>query len=170
MGELASPLSGPASFVVSGGSNAFTEAQNSNNFYVSAFRAFGSGFTALRDLHTGLIPSAAISFAPSELTISGTTPPGDMAETCIYPGELSLSRARVSTGTTAGRGFAGFFRGIAIDPSLALFNWKTAMSALGLPRADSSIGNFVGEPGKAVAVFSGRAVNAFFATDNPDFW
>jgi|GEM_PF-1016687 len=170
LGEIDSPLTGPARFVVSGGSNSYTEAQNVNNFGGVFFRGFGMGCTALRNLNTGVIPASAVAFYPSELVMAGTNSTSDMPADCVYGDKLTFSRAKVFTGAATGLGHAGFFRGILVEPSLAVYSWQTAMSALGLPRADSSPGTFVGPAGNAVAVFSGRGVNTFFATDNPAFW
>lgn len=170
LGEIDSPLSGPARFVVSGGSNSYTEAQNVNNFSGAFFRAFGMGYTALRNLNTGVIPASAAGFYPNELIIAGSSFTTDMPVDCVYGDKLTFSRAKVFTGAATGLGHAGFFRGIAVEPSLSVYSWQTAMSALGLPREDASVGAFVGTPGNAVAVFSGRSVNTFFATDNPAFW
>lgn len=170
MGEVDSSLPGPACFVVSGGSNSFTESDNINNFSTILFGAFGMGYTALRNMNTGVTPASAVMVFPNELVMAGNNNPPDMGVDCAYGDKLSFSRAKVFTGSSAGLGHAGFFKGVAVEPSLSVFGWKTAMSALGLARDDASVGMFVGPPGNSVAVFSGRSVNTFFATDNPDFW
>lgn len=170
MGEIDSPLSGPARFVVSGGSNSYAETDNINNFSAAAFGPFGRGYTALRNLNTGLIQPGLIELYPVELTLAGGSFTPDMPADCMFGNRLTFAQAKIYTGTAAGNGFAGFFRGVLIEPSLIYWSWLTAMSVLGLPRADDSAGTFVGPPGDAVALFCGRGVNTFFVTDNPAYW
>ena len=169
MGEIKSPLSGPARFVVSGGCNSYGENATTNGAS-SIYAPFGFGNTALRDLVSGAIPSAASNFGCAELnTVSGTGYT-NMLATSQYSGELTMARARVYTGAAAGKGQVGFFRGIIMDPSLAVFDHQTAMTALGLARSEASMGVFVGAPGESVAIFSSRNSPTFFVTDNPAYW
>jgi hypothetical protein len=171
-GDIASPLTGPARFVCSGGSNSYTEAQNTNNYGGSQFWAFGQGNTCLRDLNTGVIPSVAegmtvpvINYASANGNTATTWP-----VTAAYPSDLSATRAPVHSSISAGKGHCGWLKGVLICPQFSEYSADTLMTALGLARSEANYGTFVGTPGNAVAVMSGRYQRAFLVTDNPAYW
>lgn len=150
---LSNEVSG--NFVVAGGATAAYDA--------TPFMYGFLGFTATRDLYTGLPQSALHSIEPYGATYD-LNPDLDID---TPPQFLNFQQPRL----TSGQRFVGRLRGVVYDDIIrSLYGWKTALRSLGFTGTDFA------DRGKPVKIgdyqyaYARSHSGSCFLTDNPVFW
>lgn len=164
-GEIKSgiELSGAATFVACGGQISAPSSASVSGGTMSG------GYTALRNLGTGLIsPAAAVDLACPEFTdgLAVDTASINIADAHLVPSDLRLNPLRVVSGQA---GAVGWFRGCVSDDSLRRYGMKTTLRTLGLAQSLESLGKLIDVQGYKLAAF-GNGSYQFLATTHPDFW